>query len=187
MKESTPVDSIVASSPAGPGHLSRATDVASLSRALLGADPGLVMLALGVLQGLGLAAEAAVPSVLPLLDHPDRGVQRAAINALARLGGRSLPVVMPRLLSERLAREHLDVLLRAFIDLRPMATAAVSVAAAACHHHRGHVRTLALRALEALEAPVLVLAPCIRVAKLDRHAAVRALARRMSARLVVVM
>jgi hypothetical protein len=161
----------------------------TLVRALLADERAVVLLTLGVLRSMAVDA-AAMPAVLPavtrLLDHADSDIQRAALETLAGVGGQALADALPRLATRPLGREQLEVLLRAFVALGEPCDDAVFIAAAACRHHRGAVRKLALQALEALSAPMPVLVSCVRLGRCDRHAGVRSLARRMADRLVIV-
>jgi HEAT repeat protein len=163
------------------------TDIAleSLCRVLASDDSGVVLVALSLLQAMRASAESAIPAVLPLLSHPDHRVQRAAITALSFVASRVPQKVMPAFLRSDLAHEHLEALLHAFIAIGPAAHAAIPLATQATQHARGKVRGLALRALDALQAPVPTLVSNVRIARFDRHASVRAIARQLAARLVV--
>lgn len=166
--------------------LTAATEaVAALSVMLAGAERDVVLSALVALHGLGPAAQDSLPAVVGLFNHPDADVQRAAVTTAAQVGRQRACELVALLLSSRLTEQHPDVLLMALATLGPQGTEAISFAVQAFNDPRGRVRKLALRALAALQAPAGVLVPIMRRARTDRHAAVRAAARGLSARLVV--
>lgn len=156
--------------------------VPQLIATLRHSDRWVLIRALNALHRIGLPAEAATTSVIPLIFHADEVVARAATITTAAVGRNKPLESLPALISASSQPELLKEVMHALIAFASKARDGTKVFTSALSHSDYRVRRLAIRGLEAI-ADDATLRQALERALSDRSKEVREYAQKVRKRI----